>query len=119
MVRYTLRCTTMTKKVVTTTEYIDDLDGGRAEGTISFAFDGQQYEIDLSKANARAFAKAMKPYLDVARRVPTSRRRAPSRAAGHKSELAAIRTWATKNGYEVSARGRIAAAIVEEYEAAH
>jgi hypothetical protein len=33
------------------TLFIDDLDGGAAEGTVRFGLDGTEYEIDL---NARA-----------------------------------------------------------------
>src|SRR4051794_16246493 len=39
-------------KTVTITEYIDDLDGSKADRTIAFAFDDVSYEIDLSKRNA-------------------------------------------------------------------
>jgi hypothetical protein len=38
---------------------------------------------------------------------------APSRA--NRDQNQAIREWATKNGYEVSERGRIPAAIVEAF----
>ena len=37
----------------------DDIDGGEAERTVSFAFDGVEYEIDLSAANAAALAEAL------------------------------------------------------------
>ena len=30
----------------------DDLDGGPADDTVTFALDGKDYEIDLSTANA-------------------------------------------------------------------
>jgi hypothetical protein len=53
----------MARNVVTTTTYTDDIDGSTAAGTVSFAFDGTHYEIDLSKRNAAAFEKAMRPYL--------------------------------------------------------
>ena len=35
---------------------IDDIDGGSADETMSFAVDGVSYEIDLSTANAGAAA---------------------------------------------------------------
>jgi hypothetical protein len=108
----------MAKKTVTTTEYTDDLDGGKAEGTIHFGFDGISYEIDLSKANARAFEKAMAVYVGHARKVRPARTKAAA-AVKPKHDLAAIREWAKNAGYEVSDRGRIAAAVVEAYEAAN
>jgi len=108
----------MAKQVLTTTEYVDDLSGGKAEGTVAFGFEGQLYEIDLSKANTRAFQKALAPYLSAARKVRASRTRTkPARAAAAKHDLAAIREWARTNGYDVSARGRVATAVIEAYSA--
>ena len=108
----------MAKTVVTTTEYTDDIDGSRAEGTISFSFQGSSYEIDLSKANTRAFEKAMAPYIGHARRARASRGRGRARSGG-KHDLSAVRTWASENGYHVAPRGRVAAEVLEAYDAAH
>jgi len=108
----------MAKKTVTTTEYTDDIDGGKAEGTVTFGFDGVSYEIDLSKANARAFEKAMALYIGHARKVRGGRTKAPTASKG-KHDLSAIREWAKEAGYDVSDRGRVAAAVVEAYQAAH
>jgi hypothetical protein len=41
----------------------DDLTGGPAEQTVRFAFDGTDYEIDLSAKNAAAFGKQLAPIL--------------------------------------------------------
>ncbi|WP_456320012.1 Lsr2 family DNA-binding protein [Phytohabitans suffuscus] len=41
------------------------------------------------------------------------------RRAGGREENKAIREWAAKQGKELSERGRIPAAIVEEYRAAN
>lgn len=111
----------MAKKTVTMTEYTDDLDGGKADGTITFSFNGTNYEIDLSKSNARAFEKALKPYVDAARKVRATRGRgrSGSRGSGPKADLTAVRDWARENGYTVSERGRLAASVLEAYEAAH
>ena len=38
----------------TYTRLVDDLDGGRAERTVSFSLDGRQFSIDLSKRNIAA-----------------------------------------------------------------
>ena len=48
--------------------FIDDLDGGEAEGTVRFGLDGADYEIDLSAKNAAALRKALARYADAARR---------------------------------------------------
>lgn len=115
----------MAKQVITTTEYTDDIDGTRAEGTISFAFEGTSYEIDLSKANARAFEKAMAVYVGHARKVRAARAKASSRTGtarrgrGGKQDLSAVREWAAANGYDVAPRGRIASEVLEAFDAAN
>src|SRR5579885_3289528 len=90
------------RKVVTSVEYTDDLDGSKAEGTIAFAFDGTAYEIDLSKANSRAFERVMALYVGHARKACAPRGRAgrTTRNAG-KYDLGAVRAWASANGYSV------------------
>ena len=110
----------MATKVITTTEYTDDIDGGSATGTVSFSFDGTSYEIDLSKKNRAAMEKVLRPYIDAARKVRGSRgRKSVATASSKRSDLADIRTWAKAQGLEVSERGRIAASVTEAYDAAH
>jgi len=46
----------------------DDLDGGAGRREVRFALGGVEYEIDLSKKNARAFRKQLAPFLDHARK---------------------------------------------------
>jgi len=113
----------MVQKTVVT--ILDDIDGTKAEGTVRFSFDGKTYEVDLSKKNQAAMRKALKPYLDAAREVRISRSRPGGRRAAsgnsrtHRAtDLATIRAWARDNGYEVSDRGRIAASVVDAYNAA-
>lgn len=95
----------------------DDLTGGDADETVSFALDGVAYEIDLSARNADKLRHALQPYIDAGRKA--SRRnsgRTSSRTTGNAGE---IRAWAEANGVPVSARGRISADVVAQYEAAH
>ena len=47
----------------------DDLDGGAADETVSFAIDGRTYEIDLSEQNANKLRDALAPFIASARRV--------------------------------------------------
>jgi hypothetical protein len=101
----------------------DDLDGSAAQKTVSFSFEGKSYEIDLSKKNATALEKALKPYIEAARRV----RRPTGRATGRsgnvslqgKRDLNVIRAWARANGYMVADRGRIPVNVVEAFESAN
>jgi len=99
----------------------DDLDGSAGAETVQLGYLGQQYELDLSKKNRQALDKLLKPYLEAARRPANGRTNTRTRrgSASPKRNLSDIREWAQANGHSVSARGRIARSIVEEYEAAH
>lgn len=97
----------------------DDLSGGVADETVSFALDGVAYEIDLSARNADKLRHALQPYVEAGRKASRPRRsngRSAARSAGNAGE---IREWAEANGVPVSARGRISADVVAQYEAAH
>src|SRR5918911_1549077 len=48
---------------------VDDVDGGEAAETVSFALDGVSYEIDVSEKNATALREALAPWVGHARRV--------------------------------------------------
>jgi hypothetical protein len=111
----------MAKQVITL--LTDDLDGGEADRTVEFGLDGVNYTIDLSEKNAGKLRKALDPYLNVATRVGRSGTGGVTRRAGaatgraSRDQNQAIREWASKNGYEVSERGRIPSSIVEAYHA--
>ena len=108
----------MAQKTVVLLE--DDLDGGTADETVTFALHGVQYEMDLSTANAAGLRQVLAPYVGAGRRIggrTVTRRRVggggPART--NREQLAAIRAWARSRGLEVSDRGRIAAHILEAY----
>ena len=109
----------------TTVQLLDDLDGTVIENgsgaTVSFAFEGDSYEIDLSAENLAAFRTAMKPYTNVSRRVGyvPAKPRGAGAAGSDRAELQAIRTWAAANGMQVSDRGRIAGTVRAAYADAH
>jgi len=109
----------MAKKTVVSEILIDDLDGGTAERTVRFSWEGVAYELELSKKNAVTFERAMKPYVSAARRAKSSRGRRPSASRTGKRDLGPVREWAGKNGYPVSTRGRIAQSIIDAYDAAN
>jgi hypothetical protein len=107
----------MAKKVQVT--LVDDIDQSTAAETVSFGLDGAAYEIDLSKSNAKRLREALSAYVGSARRV--SRNGRPSARSGRSTARAgreqtqAIREWARSNGYTVSDRGRVPAAVLEAY----
>jgi Lsr2 len=47
---------------------IDDLDGGAADETVTFALDGAGHEIDLSASNAAAHRSLLAPYISAGRK---------------------------------------------------
>jgi hypothetical protein len=111
----------MARKTTTTVELIDDLDGSKADRPVTFAYNGTTYEIDLSKRNATAFDKAMKPRLKAARKAKQPRRRAGTtpRPRSRRTNLQDVRAWANANGHQVADRGRIPTTAMDAYTAVH
>lgn len=103
---------------------VDDIDGGNASETVSFALDGVSYEIDLSEKNAADLRNAFASWVGQARRVGgrSSARRSgqsrSSRGSGSGTDTSAVREWARQDGRQVSDRGRISAEVLAAYEAA-
>ncbi|AXE22362.1 MULTISPECIES: histone-like nucleoid-structuring protein Lsr2 [Streptomyces] len=99
---------------------VDDLDGGEADETVTFALDGKTYEIDLTTANAEKLRGLLEPYTKSGRR--TGGRAAAGRAKGRAAsgsghpDTAEIRAWAKAQGMNVNDRGRVPAEIREAYE---
>ena len=96
---------------------VDDLDGSSADETVSFALDGKEYEIDLSKKNAAKLRDAFAPYVGHARKAAGRRRGRSAGATG--PSPADIRAWARENGFNVPDRGRVSSEVREAYLAAH
>lgn len=114
----------MARKIIH--QLVDDIDGtvldAGAGETVSFSLDGTAYEIDVSDQNAAELRDAFAPFISAGRSVSTARSSSakPRRSAGGSShDLAAVRAWARDNGLAVSERGRIAASVLEAYDAAH
>ena len=100
-------------------DIIDDLDGSNAEGTVRFALDGAQYEIDLNSAHATELRRTLARYIGSARKVTGTWR--PARD-GHMSSPAGpssreLRDWARAHGIKVKARGRIPAEVLATFRA--
>ena len=101
------------------TLFVDDIDGGEAEGTVRFGLDATDYEIDLSVAHSEELHKTLAPYIAHARK--TGARRGAS-ARGRRNAAAIdthkVRTWAREHGIQIKERGRVPAGIVEKYRQA-
>ena len=103
------------------TLFIDDIDGTDAEGTVRFALDGAEYEIDLNAKHAAALRKALARYIDAGRRSTGAARR-PTRSGRRASasgvNTTEVREWAKAQGIEVKDRGRVPAELVVRFKAA-
>jgi Lsr2 len=106
------------------TLFIDDIDGGAAEGTVRFALDGTEYEIDLNAKHSEELRSALGQYVTHARKVGGGARRAgraagrAGRGAGSSLNTTEIRNWAREQGYDIKDRGRVPADLVAKYQAA-
>jgi hypothetical protein len=107
----------------TVVQLIDDLSGGEADETVSFALDGVEYTIDLSQDNANKLRNALADYVAAARKAGgRKQRRAGTKAtvkAGNKAQAQAIRDWARSQGRQISDRGRIPQELVVQFQEAH
>ena len=125
-------------------QLVDDLDGtvlevGEGE-TVLFSLDGTAYEIDLTDENAAHLRGALAPYIAAARSISARSTQAATRGRGSgggggasgggdggarkqkragQRDYAPVREWAAQNGYTLSERGRVPAAVLEAYDAAH
>jgi hypothetical protein len=109
----------MAQKVVV--ELIDDLDGGKAEETVTCGLDGRAYNIDLSGKNAKALRKVLAPFVGSARRLGTPKAARGARKTTVRSGPATqeVREWARSRGMQIADRGRIPADVTAQFQAAH
>jgi Lsr2 len=102
--------------------FTDDIDGSAADTTIRFAVDGVASEIDLSAVHTEEFRKAVRPFIDAARKAGadgTSRRASTSRTSSGPSgpSPSDVRSWARDQGIEVKDKGRVPAELIVRFQA--
>ena len=102
------------------TLFIDDIDGGEAEGTVRFALDGNEFEIDLNSEHTDELRSTLVKYISHARKVSSPPRRSTARGGRKPASIdtGAVRTWARQQGIDIKERGRVPATVVEQYQAA-
>ncbi|MFT4044809.1 MAG: Lsr2 family protein [Gordonia sp. (in: high G+C Gram-positive bacteria)] len=104
-------------------QVIDDIDGKVLDNyeTVRWSLDGKSYEFDTSSKHAQQFREALAKYIDASRLsgVRATKRTVITGGTRSKEQTQAIRAWATRNGYDVSDRGRIPLSVLEAFEAAH
>jgi hypothetical protein len=103
----------MVQKIVV--DLVDDVDGSAATRTVSFGWEGRQYDIDLSDKNYAQLAKAVGKFVEHARQTKHGKvqNRIPVGVDNR-----AVRAWAAAHGIPVSDRGRVAQDVIEQYRAA-
>jgi hypothetical protein len=94
------------------TLFIDDIDGGEAEGTVRFALDGTEYEIDLNTTHSAELRSTLGQYVTHARKVGGTARK----GAAHSTVT--VRAWAREQGIGIKERGRVPASVLQQYQAA-
>ena len=101
------------------TLFIDDIDGGPAEGTVRFGLDGTDYEIDLSTEHSEELHKVLAGYVTHARKAAGAARRGPrGRRGADVLDTRRVREWARGQGIDIKERGRVPAEVIEKYKAA-
>jgi hypothetical protein len=100
------------------TLFIDDIDGGEAEGTVRFALDGTDYEIDLNAKHTEDLRNALANYVAHARKAGGAARRGAARGSRRAStvDTVAVRAWAREQGIGIKDRGRVPADVVAKYQ---
>lgn len=105
---------------------VDDLDGSDATQTVTFAFQGASYEIDLNDQHFSSIEESFAEWIGSARKTTASRGAASSRASATRSgggtkraDLDDVRAWARNNGHTVADRGRVKQSVLDAYDAAH
>jgi hypothetical protein len=106
----------MVKHVVETV--LDDIDGSKNAATYTFALNGEEWSIDLSDKNAKKLSSALEPFITAGKKVG-GRKKARGNSKGTRKDLADVRAWGQANGHSVSERGRVPAALLNAYDAAH
>jgi hypothetical protein len=100
------------------TLFIDDIDGGEAEGTVRFGLDGTDYEIDLNAKHTEDLRNALANYVAHARKAGGAARRGAARGSRGAStvDTVAVRAWAREQGIGIKDRGRVPAEVVAKYQ---
>lgn len=100
----------------------DDIDGGQAAETVTFAIDGKSYEIDLNPVNAKKLRKTLAPYVAAGRKQTKAGKHGKTPVSYRHTSLApdpaAVRAWARSHQMDVPARGRIPKRVYEAFEQA-
>ena len=105
-----------------------DICGAEPAATTIVSANGTTYEVDLCEGHVDQLTAALAPFTTVARVTAGARSRKPAakrsvtptratEASPRRADLQQVREWAAANGYDVKAKGRVPAAVLEAYDA--
>lgn len=102
---------------------VDDLDGKSKvtrESTV-VSFGNETVTIDLSDKHVDELRALLAPYFEngVVTTNPVKNARKTANASDNADRNVEIRAWASENGHEVNARGRLPKNVVDAYNDAH
>ncbi|WP_237771536.1 histone-like nucleoid-structuring protein Lsr2 [Kribbella sp. ALI-6-A] len=83
---------------------------------MTFALDGNSYEIDLRNKNAIALRRVLAVYIEAGRPI-TNRRGKKVTQTTVGADARTVKEWARANGYQVKDRGRVPADIRKAFDA--
>jgi len=104
----------------------DDLDSFEATPTVTFLFEGVNYEIDVHDEHGSSIEGSSFEQINAVRKTTRggaatairSSSGGRSSSAPKCADLDDVRSWAQENGHRVSDRGRVAGKVLEAYDAA-
>lgn len=106
-----------------TVTYVSDLSGKditeNDSPTVSFGWDGNDYQIDLTSAEAEKFYKAVEPYISAGTKVSKAKRTSKAKGALDGPTAQEVRFWAQTQNIAVPDRGRIPGEVRKAYDDAH
>lgn len=101
--------------------YVSDLSGkdieDDAQPTTTFGWNGSNYEIDLTAAEAEKFNKVIAPYLSAGRKITGGKTGKKAKTSTNGPAAAEVRSWAKGQGIEVTERGRVPQSVYDQYHA--
>jgi len=100
-----------------------DICGAEPATTTVVSVNTTTYEIDVCEGHVEQLDAALAPFTAVARVTAGKRSRKPSPSAStavdaspRRADLQQVRAWAAENGYDIKAKGRVPAAVLEAYD---
>ncbi len=106
----------MARETLKITKVTSDLSGEEGAETVTYAFEGTAYSIDLTETEKKTLHEALLPF--ITRSQVKGKRGGGTGVKSSPEELAAIRTWAAANGHSLKPNTRIPNAVRKAYDEA-